>query len=140
MEEQKKKGDEVAMPTEKEQKEAAERIGIAAVRYFDMKQNRVSPYVFNYDRMLDPKGNSALYLFYAYARVCSIQRKCGADTQKQNASALKVVHPAERELALKLLQFPDVVEEILAKLELHKLTDYLWELCNTFTDFYMKCK
>merc|ERR1712136_393916 len=60
-----------------EQKKAAERIGIAAMRYFDMKQNRTSDYVFNYDRMLDAKGNSALYLFYAYARIRAIERKAG---------------------------------------------------------------
>lgn len=139
---QESKGDEIFLKSDEQQRAAAEQIGIAAVRYFDMKQNRVSPYVFNYDRMLDPKGNSALYLFYAYARICSIQRKCGVTDKASSlsASSLNLAHPAERELALKLLQFPDVLEEILAKLELHKLTDYLWELCNAMTDFYMKCK
>eukprot|EP00435_Cladocopium_sp_Y103_P001178 s1486_g1.t1 len=63
----------------REQKDAAQKIGIAAVRYFDMKQNRTSNYVFNWDRMLDAKGNSAVFLFYAYARIRSIQRKAGIE-------------------------------------------------------------
>lgn len=140
VEEQKKNGAEINLESEEAQKNAAEKIGIAAVRYFDMKQNRTSPYVFSYDRMLDAKGNSAVFLFYAYARIRSIQRKSAVDISKLPASELKVEHPAERDLALKLLQFPDVIEAIVANLHLHQLTDYLWELCNVLTTFYMKCK
>jgi len=131
---------EVFLATEEEQKEAAERIGIAAVRYFDMKANRTSPYVFNYDKMLDAKGNSAVFLFYAYARIRAIQRKSGKDVSKLPSNAVKVGQPAERDLALKLLQFPDVMEVILASLHIHNLTDYLWELCNALTQFLTKCK
>mmetsp|Transcript_58950 Transcript_58950/g.105906 ORF Transcript_58950/g.105906 Transcript_58950/m.105906 type:complete len:586 (-) Transcript_58950:89-1846(-) len=137
---QETEGHEAFLKDPKDQQEAAERIGIAAVRYFDMKANRTSPYVFNYDRMLDAKGNSAVFLFYAYARIRAIQRKAGFDASSASTSGLKVDHPAERDLALKLLQFPDVIEAILANLHLHQLTDYLWELCNVLTTFYMKCK
>eukprot|EP00913_Durusdinium_trenchii_P011635 g10928.t1 len=90
--------------------------------------------------MLDAKGNSAVFLFYAYARIRSIQRKAGIDVHSIPSNCLQVKHPAERDLALKLLQFPDVIEAILGDLHLHHLTDYLWELCNTLTGFYMKCK
>jgi len=140
VENQSKDGGEAFLKTEEDQKDAAEKIGIAAVRYFDMKQNRTSPYVFSYDRMLDAKGNSAVFLFYAYARIRSIQRKAGVDMASLPASSLKVEDPSERDLVLKLLQFPDVIEAILGNLHLHQLTDYLWELCNTLTTFYMKCK
>jgi len=81
---------EVFLTTEEEKKDAAEKIGIAAVRYFDMKQNRTSPYVFNYDRMLDAKGNTAVYLFYAYARIRSVQRKAEIDIATIPSSELKV--------------------------------------------------
>jgi len=136
--EQEEKKQEVFLKTEEEQKEAAERIGIAAMRYFDMKQNRTSDYVFNYDRMLDAKGNSALYLFYAYARIRAIERKAG--DSKVEPAQLHIVESAERELALKLLQFADVIENILEDLHLHRLTDYLWELTNLLTTFYTVCK
>lgn len=140
VEEQQKDGGEAFLTDVEEQKDAAQKIGIAAVRYFDMKQNRTSNYVFNWDRMLDAKGNSAVFLFYAYARIRSIQRKAGIEIGSIDQNLLEVKHPAERDLALKLLQFPDVIEAILADLHLHHLTDYLWELCNTLTTFYMKCK
>eukprot|EP00931_Biecheleriopsis_adriatica_P004295 TRINITY_DN105991_c0_g1_i1.p1 TRINITY_DN105991_c0_g1~~TRINITY_DN105991_c0_g1_i1.p1 ORF type:complete len:586 (+),score=152.21 TRINITY_DN105991_c0_g1_i1:70-1827(+) len=140
VEEQEKDGGEAFLKSAADQQDAAEKIGIAAVRYFDMKQNRTSPYVFSYDKMLDAKGNSAVFLFYAYARIKSIQRKAGVDISSIPSSSLKVEHPAERDLALKLLQFPDVIEAILGNLHLHQLTDFLWELCNTLTTFYMKCK
>lgn len=140
VEEQQKDGGEAFLTDLEEQKDAAQKIGIAAVRYFDMKQNRTSNYVFNWDRMLDAKGNSAVFLFYAYARIRSIQRKAGIEIGSIDQNRLEVKHPAERDLALKLLQFPDVIEAILADLHLHHLTDYLWELCNTLTTFYMKCK
>mmetsp|Transcript_28114 Transcript_28114/g.74366 ORF Transcript_28114/g.74366 Transcript_28114/m.74366 type:complete len:586 (-) Transcript_28114:28-1785(-) len=136
---QEEKGGEVFLKTPEEQAAAAEKIGIAAVRYFDMKQNRTSPYVFNYDKMLDPKGNSAVFLFYAYARIRAIQRKSGLDPASLPVGELRIEHPAERDLALKLLQFPDVIEAILAQLHLHYLTDFLWELCGFLTQFYTNC-
>eukprot|EP00434_Breviolum_minutum_P036921 symbB.v1.2.032724.t1/scaffold3965.1/size47353/4 len=139
-EEQQKDGREAFLADPQDQKDAAEKIGIAAVRYFDMKQNRTTDYVFNWDRMLDAKGNSAVFLFYAYARIRSIQQKSGIDATSIPTTSVEVKHPAERDLALKLMQFPDVIEAILDDLHLHHLTDYLWELCNAMTTFYMKCK
>mmetsp|Transcript_42975 Transcript_42975/g.108042 ORF Transcript_42975/g.108042 Transcript_42975/m.108042 type:complete len:586 (-) Transcript_42975:86-1843(-) len=133
-------GDTAFLKDEQDQKDAAEKLGIAAIRYFDMKQNRTSNYVFNYDKMLDPKGNSAVFLFYAYARIRAIQRKSGIEAESLAASELKVENPAERDLALKLLQFPDVIEAILEDLHLHRLCEYLWELCGVFTTFYTKNK
>merc|ERR1712113_1227170 len=100
---QKASDQEVFLATEAEQKDAAEKIGIAAVRYFDMKSNRTSAYVFNYDKMLDAKGNSAVFLFYAYARIRAIQRKAGVDISSIAASELKIGEAAERDLSLKLL-------------------------------------
>jgi len=137
--EQTERGEEVHLKTVEEQEAAAERIGVAAVRYFDMKQNRTSPYAFSYDRMLNAKGNTAVFLFYAYARMRAISRKSGVQTNSIPSSELKIGHAAERELALKILQFPDVIEGILGDLHLHRLTDFLWEICNVFTTFYTQC-
>jgi len=138
--EQEEAGTEVFLKTKKDQDDASESIGVAAVRYFDMKQNRLSPYVFSYDRMLDSKGNTAVYLFYAYARICSIIRRSGVDPAKLSVSKLRVAHPAERDLALKILQFPDVVEGMLWDLHLHRLTDFLWELTNCISTFITQCR
>jgi len=125
-------------------KEAAETIGIGAVRYFDMRNSRTTNYVFSYDKMLDPKGNTAVYLLYAYARICSIMRQSKMDVINYSTlnpeSELMIAHPTERALALELLKFPDMIQAILADLFPHKLTDYMYELSNKFTAFYMECR
>jgi len=133
-------GENAFLQDEAEQLDAANRLGIAAVRYFDMNRNRKSPYVFSYERMLDPKGNSAVYMFYAYARISRILEKAGIDMASIDVNEFKISHNAERELALKIVQFPDVIDAILDDLQLHQLTDYLWELCNTYTSFNRDCK
>ena len=120
---------------------AAETIGIAAVRYFDMRTNRTTNYVFSYDKMLDPKGNTAVYLLYAYARICSIMRQSKVDINGLDAETeLVLTKQSERDLALELLKFPDMVSSVLAELFPHKLTDYMWDLSNKFTAFYTECR
>jgi arginyl-tRNA synthetase len=60
-----------------EYEDAAEKLGMASIKYYDLKQNRTSSYAFSYEKMLDPRGNTAVYLIYAYVRMCSIIRKAG---------------------------------------------------------------
>lgn len=52
-------------------------MGIAAIKYYDLKQNRISDYCFDYNKMLDPKGNTAVYLMYSYVRISSVLKKSG---------------------------------------------------------------
>ncbi len=54
---------------------ASEQLGYSAVKYYDLKQFRASSYKFDWDTILDIKGNTAVYLFYSYVRICSIYRK-----------------------------------------------------------------
>ena len=125
---------------------AARIIGYGAVKYFDLKQNPVSNYVFSYDRMLDTKGDTAVYLLFAYARLASILRKAKdernvdmAPLHLQAQSLLSVAHPAERALAFELLQLGDVIKSVLADLLPNRLCDYLKTLAVAFTDFVTKC-
>jgi len=128
--------------TEDEIENAARVIGNSAVKYFDLRQNRVTNYIFNYDRMLDPKGNTAVYLLYAYARICSILRKSGVPIADLVGSGAKLVlaHEKERALGLEILRFPDIIASILGDLYAHRLPEYMWELSNKFTSFYVDCK
>jgi arginyl-tRNA synthetase len=125
---------------------AAKKIGFGAVKYFDLKQNPVSSYVFNYDRMLDTKGDTAVYLLFAYARVASILRKAkeeaGTDIQTVQLSADNVVftHAAERALALEIIGFSDVIQSTIMDLMPNRLCDFLKILSTKFTDFVTNCK
>ncbi len=121
-----------------DQKEAIARIvGISAVRYADLSQNRTSDYVFAWDKLLSFDGNTAPYLLYAVARIHSIFRKIG---QLPDAELLQQATPfetpAEMALARKLAAFPVALELALADLRPHMLCTYLYELSGTFSSFY----
>lgn len=125
---------------------AAKIIGYGAVKYFDLKQNPVSNYIFSYDRMLDTKGDTAVYLLFAYARLASILRKAAdersidfAPLHQQAQHLLTIEHPAERALAFELLQLGDVIKSVIADLLPNRLCDYLKSLAVAFTDFVTKC-
>lgn len=67
----------VQIQGDKELDEAAEILGLSSIKYYDLKQNRTQNYNFEYDKMLDPRGDTGVYLIYAYVRICSILRKVG---------------------------------------------------------------
>ena len=71
--------------------EIAESVGIAALKYADLSQNRTSDYVFSYDKMLAMNGNTATYMQYAYARVRSIFAKGNVDAQALRSSGAAII-------------------------------------------------
>ncbi|KAJ7973769.1 Arginine-tRNA ligase [Quillaja saponaria] len=128
--------------TADELEQTAEAVGYGAVKYADLKNNRLTNYVFNFDQMLSDKGNTAVYLLYAHARICSIIRKSGKDIEElKKTGKIKLDHPDERILGLHLLQFSEVVEEACANLLPNVLCEYLYNLAEIFTKrFYSNCQ
>lgn len=114
----------------------AETIGVAAIRYSDLVQNRTSDYVFSWDKLLAFDGNTAPYLLYAAARIHSIFRKTGADIDGDFPKASELQTEQELALARKLIALPSVFELTLAELRPHYLCAYLYELAGTFSTFY----
>lgn len=117
----------------------AKMVGIGAVKYSDLSSDRVKDYLFDWERMLSFEGNTAPYLQYAHARICSIFRR--ADISR---ASVRDVHPVisarqERDLALRLLRFDAAVWEMIDSLSPHKLCTYLFELASDFTAFYEHC-
>ncbi|KAL0015615.1 hypothetical protein SO802_002684 [Lithocarpus litseifolius] len=132
------KGDEW---TEEELEQTAEAIGYGAVKYADLKNNRLTNYTFSFDQMLNDKGNTAVYLLYAHARICSIIRKSGKDIEElKSIGAIVLDHADERALGLHLLQFSEVVEEACTNLLPNVLCEYLYNLSEFFTTFYSNCQ
>ncbi len=115
----------------------ARAVGVGAVKYADLSSDRIKDYVFDWDRMLAFEGNTAPYLMYAHARIRSIFRKAGVESPRGAGIALG--EPAERALALELLRFGAVLEDVAATLEPHRLCVYLFELAGSFTTFYERC-
>ena len=125
---------------EDQREQIARAVGIGAVKYADLSQNRSSDYVFSWDKMLSLDGNTAPYMQYAYARVQSIFRKGkGAAEAGKLGGAIRLAEPAERTLGLKLAQFPETVETVARECLPSVLCGYLYDLAGAFMGFYESC-
>jgi arginyl-tRNA synthetase len=120
----------------------AREIGVGAIKYADLSVAHDSEYVFDLARMVSLTGNTGPYLQYAAARVRSIFRSAGVEIEVPVGGAQRrivVTEPAERALALALLEFGSVVRGVGAELEPHRLCGYLFDLAQTFSAFYEAC-
>lgn len=122
-----------------ERMETAKMVGIGAVKYADLATDRIRDYVFDWERMLSFDGNTAPYLQYAHARICSIFRRAEIERDTIRGATIMVSDPRERDLALALLGFGAAVTDTLEKYSPHRLCTYLYDLSTTFTAFYEHC-
>lgn len=128
----------------------AERIGTSAVKYFDLRQNRATDYVFNYDRMLAFEGDTAVYLQYAHARVSSVLAKALSmgNTSleetlaefKSNPELLTLSHPSELGLAMQLGRYAEVIEDVQGDLCPHHVCGLMQRIASAFSEFYRDCR
>ena len=115
----------------------AEQAGVGAVKYADLSTSRVKDYTFDIARMVSLTGNTSVYLQYAHARIRSILRKAGSSADTIDPAL--PLHPAERALVLALDEFGDVLRDVAASSEPHRLCNYLFDTAKAFTDFYENC-
>jgi arginyl-tRNA synthetase len=118
-------------------REIARAVGLGAIKYADLSNDRIKDYVFEWDRMLATEGNTGPYLQYAHARICSILRRAGGAVARD--TPVRLTNAAERELALQLLQFGSAVDLVARELEPHHLCTYLFAVATRFTTFYERC-
>lgn len=124
---------------ESEKEEIARIIGIGAVKYADLMQHRLTDYVFSWDKMLSFQGNTAPYLQNAYVRIRSIFRKAKEEGIPVAPAPVMLSGESERTLALRLLQFGEVLHTVLEDQRPNLLCLYLYELANSFHGFYEAC-
>ena len=117
--------------------EIAAVVGIAAVKYSELAKNRTSDYVFDWATMLSFDGNTAPYMLYAFARIKSILRR--QDTALNLSAQIHVDASEERNLLLKILQFPEAVYVVSIDGFPNYLCAYLYELAGIFMRFYEAC-
>jgi len=137
-----------------DRREIARVVGLGAIKYADLLPNRQSDYVFSWDKMLSLQGNTAPYLQYSYVRIGSIFRKAaeaGITSQERGGGArdkwrqvngregVRLGEAAELTLAKKLLQFGEVVPQVLEDFRPNLLANYLFELAMTYHSFYESC-
>ncbi len=116
--------------------EIATKVGIGAVKFADLSKNRTSDYIFNWQTMLSFEGATAPYLQYAYSRIQSIFTKAGKQTAAQS---INIIEAQEKSLALKLLQFEDVIDAVISEGTPNLLCNYLYELASLYMSFYEAC-
>jgi arginyl-tRNA synthetase len=124
-----------------ERAQIAEIVGLGAVKYADLSQNRTTDYIFDWDRMLAMDGNTATYMQYAYARNRSIFRKGDVDERpfRSDPPPVKFETPYERALAVLLLRFHEVLIAATAEYKPNLITSYLWDLASAYSGFFVNC-
>jgi len=118
--------------------EIARKVGIGAVKYADLCKTRTNDYVFSWESMLSFEGNTAPYLQYAYTRVQSIFRKAGVAPETLGSPIL-LGSEQEKALAIKLLQFSEVLDQMAREAMPHLLCTYLYDIASLYMSFYEAC-
>ena len=119
----------------------AESVGIGALKYADLSQNRTSDYTFSYEKMLAMNGNTATYMQYAHARVLSIFARGNVDVAALRAGGggIDLAQPVERALALAILRFSEALDQMVTEYRPNFLTAYLFEVANRYSTFFEEC-
>ncbi|UVL56648.1 MULTISPECIES: arginine--tRNA ligase [unclassified Pseudomonas] len=113
-------------------------VGIGAVKYADLSKHRTSDYSFNFELMLNFEGNTAPYLLYAYTRVAGVFRKLGKSFEEVDGQII-LQAPQEQDLAARLAQFGEILNNVAEKGTPHVLCAYLYDVAGLFSSFYENC-
>ncbi|MBI3411179.1 MAG: arginine--tRNA ligase [Planctomycetes bacterium] len=135
------RGEEIVDLGSEERRQIEEAVGLGAVKYADLCQNRLTDYVFSWPKMLAMNGNTATYMQYAYVRNRGIFRKGGVDAAKyRNQPPLpKIDNEHERALAVQLLRFEESLLAAATEYQPSAITSYLWDLAKTYSGFFQNC-
>ena len=125
---------------EEEISRRAKIIGLGAVKYADLSQDRTLDYIFSWEKLLAMQGNTSPYLQYAVARIHSIFRKISQNPSKCTKSPRAPKTDSECRLSRKLMFFPIAMEQTRKELKPHFLCTYLYELATEFSSFYNQDK
>ncbi len=113
------------------------------IKYADLSHHRHHEYVFSFDKMLEDKGNTAVYMLYAYTRICSIARTANVSKETMDKAratlSISLAHEKEQKLGRLLSRLPEVLLKTADNLLLHSVCEFMYEVATTFTEFYDSC-
>jgi arginyl-tRNA synthetase len=140
-EERQQRGEEVPELASEERRLVEEAVGLGAVKYADLCQNRTSDYVFNWSKMLAMNGNTATYMQYAYVRNRGIFRKGGDDTDqfRRDPPVPIFATPYERALGVELLRLEETLAAAALDYQPSAITAFLWDLAKAYSIFFQNC-
>ena len=128
--------------SKKEKKKIAKVVGLGAIKYNDLSQNRMTDITFNWDKMLSFEGNSAPYLQYTYARIRSLRRKYNKSYKLDRVNIFSnpdfklLEKEAEKNIMRQLIKFPETVENAARENSSHLIALYIYELASLYNNFY----
>jgi arginyl-tRNA synthetase len=117
----------------------AHTLSIAALKYSDLRVDKVKDYVFSWDKMLSFEGNTAPYLQNAYVRIQSLFRKANVNIETLGTYSILIETLYEHVLVIRLLEFPELIYGVANDLALHKLCEYMYDIASSFHQFYEHC-
>ena len=122
-----------------ERAEVSKMLGIGAIKYADLSTDRNNNYTFEWEKMLSFDGNTAPYLQYAHARICSIFSKDEIDRNSIRDAEIILTHEREIALARTLIKFPEALDSACSSHSPHKLATQLHNIAQAFGSFYEVC-
>ena len=128
--------------SKKEKKKIAKVVGLGAIKYNDLSQNRVTDIIFNWDKMLSFEGNSAPYLQYTYARIKSLKRKYNKLYKLDRVNIFDnpdfklLEKDVEKNIMRRLIKFSETVENAARENSPHLIALYIYELASLYNNFY----
>ncbi|BGI51037.1 MAG: arginine--tRNA ligase [Arsenophonus endosymbiont of Ceratovacuna japonica] len=124
--------------SEKDLQSITQSVGIGAIKYSDLSKNRTTSYIFDWDKMLSFNGNTAPYMQYAYTRISSIFKRANIKPSELIDHVI-LVNKYEQSLAIRLLQFEEIILSVARKGLPHIMCAYLYDLASLFSSFYEHC-
>ena len=122
-----------------ERAEVAHMLGIGSVKYADLSTDRTNNYTFDWEKMLSFEGNTAPYLQYAHARICSIFSKAEIERDSIQNTSISLDDEREATLARAIIAFPQALDLACATHSPHKLATQLHTIAQAFASFYESC-
>ena len=131
-------------PNMKNPEAAAEAVGVGAIVYYYLSNNRIKDIEFQFEDALNFDGNTGPYVQYTYARICGMLKKAQSAglfpvIEDENRAAHQITSPHERELLSVMALFPEKIKAAAADYEPSVITRYIYELASAFNRFYNEC-
>lgn len=125
--------------TADEKDEISKIVGVSALKFADLMNERMKNYVFDEEKLTSTEGKTGPYLLYAMVRMKSLLERAGETIELSENDKVEISHPAERQLLLRLYSMPDSVQTAYDNNAPHVICDYLFKLTQDFNLFYHDC-
>ncbi len=125
--------------SETEKTEISSVVGVSALKFADLMNERMKNYIFDEDKLTSTEGKTGPYVLYALVRMKSVLEKMGATREITDLDKMTITESAERQLLLRLYQMPESLQTAYDNNAPHVICDYLYKLAQDFNVFYHDC-